>query len=147
MTRRDRNLARLNEERLKEVFAVLVANCGAASEDEERFLDDFSYNLKRYSSAAGCWRFDGYIDDGGFYFFEDGLPTLACAFGELDQETRRMLIGVNRIFVAMTERWRIEDRRARARERRAQARAIQQAEREARRRVAAPRERLSLLAR
>ena len=146
VTKRERNQNRLNEERLKEVFAVLVANCGAPQEDEQRFLVDFSYNLERYAGAASCWGFDGYIGgNGGFYFSEDGIPALCCSFGVLDQEIRSMLFGVHNLFLAMRARWMKEDAKVRARERRDATRAAKQAEQEARRLAAAPRKRLSLL--
>lgn len=146
MTRRQRNLARLNEARLSELFAVLVANCGADPAEEGRFLTDMTYRLNSFTQATP-WRFDGYLGDGGFYFHRDeGCPAVSCGLSEIDQETRGMLIGTHRIFGEMLVNWRAEDKQARARQSRAEARAAKAAAAEARLSARAPRPRLSALA-
>jgi len=146
MTLRERNLARLNEGRLREIFAVLVDNCGAALDDEECFIDDFTWRPDYYS-ASQPWSCGGYLDGtGGFYFGDDGIPAICCRLGDLDPETQRMLVGVHRLYLELAERWKNEDRRGRAREYRARRSAERKAVLEAKQRERRPRERLSALA-
>lgn len=146
MTRRQRNLERLNKERLTELYAVLVANCGADPSEEERFLTDMTHRLGSFAHAEP-WNFDGYVGDrGGFYFDSEGRPALCAVLSDLDQETRGMLIGVNRIFSEMRVNWQAEDKLAQARKRRAEARAAKVAAAEAKVLARAPRPRLSALA-
>lgn len=145
MTRRQRNLARLNEDRLEQVFQVLVTNCGADAAEEGRFLTDMSHRLGSFSQATP-WQFDGYLGAGGFFFGSDGLPAICARLEDMDMETRSMLTGVHRLYGKLADAWRDEDKRARARERGAVKRAAKAAEREARLLQRAPRKRLSALA-
>jgi hypothetical protein len=146
MTRRQRNLARLNEDRLTQLYAVLVANCGADPAEEGRFLTDMAHRFAPFTQTVP-WSFDGYLGDGGgFYFSSDGQAAVCCRLSDLDQETRGMLIGVNRIYGEMLDNWQAEDKLARARQLRAEARAAKAAEAEAKLQARAPRPRLSALA-
>lgn len=146
MTRRQRNLARLNEARIEQLFRILVANCGTDWAEEGRFLTDMTHRLSAFTQTTP-WSFDGYLGDrGGFYFNNEGCPQICAGMSDIDQETRGMLIGVQRLFGEVVVNWQVEDKLAQARKRRAEARAAKAAEAEARLRASAPRPRLSALA-
>lgn len=147
MTRRQRNLARLSEARLLEIYDLLVANCGASRDDAGRFLSDMTHRLGSFTQATP-WSFDGYLGErGGFYFDrEAGHPVIRCGLSEIDIETMGMLRGVHRLFDELLTRWQAEDKLARARERRAETQAAKAALAEARLLARAPRPRLSALA-